>query len=383
MYVYPIFFYFTKVENKTFYFSSFGGQKYSDSPRIISDAVYKNMQSSTIIWQYRTNDVKKIIPNNYSAVYNYSLKSAYELSKAKFIIGNSIMDFVHKKNNQTYIQCWHGTPLKKIENDAKEKLSTRYIKRSNVNTSSTDLLLAGNKYSEEIFKSAFSKNVPIGRIGTPRVSDMLNRNDREHENEIREKMGVSEDVYTVCYAPTFRDIEDENGQYQLNLLKPEFLLKSIEKKVGKKCKLLIKFHPNITVNLGSNLNVDYIDVSKTFSMEDTLLVTDMLITDYSSSFFDYALLKRPILLFCYDKEKYRNMRGFYRELEDLPLYVANDSKELVEIINNVSMNQIVSKSLELEKYLENYEDGKTVENILEYINGLIKKETDECEKSSK
>ena len=111
-------------------------------------------------------------------------------------------------------------------------------------------------------------------------------------------------------------------------------------------------------------------MGKNTDIQELLLISDILITDYSSMIFDYLLLDRPILLFAYDLNEYLNERGMYYNFEEIaPGPILLNGTELIDAIKNIE--NIDKKFIEKRKMIKNrinkYTDGKSIERVLKFL----------------
>ncbi|WP_413538300.1 CDP-glycerol glycerophosphotransferase family protein [Enterococcus malodoratus] len=365
--IFPVFFKLFPLKRKTIVFSSFGGRNYSGNPRIISEKLQKGELDYQLVWLLK-DTVPDILPKGIKRIKSDSIFSAYYLYTSKFWIDDSRKTIVYKKRkSQIYFQTWHGTPLKKIEFDAKDKLSKHYLKYAQNDSESISYLLSGNNYSSKIYPNAFRiETEKILNIGTPR-NDQLIKERKSHNESIYDKR-----IINILFAPTFRNDPRDNGLSQLkkigfNLLEDYFHLK------GQEVNFLVKFHPNVNSQLAKDrASLDYMKHHSIELVEDSILLEhlfsniDLLITDYSSIFFDYSLLGKPLILFNYDENKYAEERGFYIELSDLPVPKAQNADDLINVLL-FQKEKLLNSSKALLEYLVNYENGDSAKKIIELI----------------
>ena len=199
-------------------------------------------------------------------------------------------------------------PFKEISFDLENinSATPRYKRQTYKQSRLWDYLVAANQYSSDIFRRCFKYDKIMLETGYPRNDIMHWDNKEEIAGQLRDKLGVPKDKKTVLYAPTWRDDEYYvKGQYKFSL---KLDLKLMQEKLGDEYVVLLRTHyfiadaVDLTEFEGFAFNFsDYDDISELY------LISDYLITDYSSVFFDYANLKRPMLFFTYDLEKYRDI----------------------------------------------------------------------------
>lgn len=369
-YIYPFFVkIFFPVDRRKVVFVSYYGRQYSDNPRAISEKLHQLDPSMKIVWLLRDPNHDGV-PRYVKKVKYESLKSAYELYTAGTWVDNCRKPIVHgRKENQIYIQTWHGTQFKKIEADAEEKLTKRYVKYAKRDSKNITHLLSGNRYATEKLRAAFWYDGEVVECGNAR-NDRLITERHIASQELREKIGVSTDDLTVLYAPTFRDDMAKNGAALLDRLHLPELVQMLEEKFQKSCRVLLRFHSNIEKDLDvesiqSKYNCIYL--SGKWDTTDVLCATDILITDYSSILFDFALAEKPILLFAPDISEYMNERGLYMDPRQLGLPYAESFEQLREIVRQESFESLCLKTKNLLKIIGNKETGQASEYVARMI----------------
>ena len=206
--------------------------------------------------------------------------------------------------------------------------------------------------------------------GYPR-NDLLSASNRDEiALNLKKKLGIPLDKKTILYAPTWRDDEYYgNGRYKFKLKLDLDLLK---KELGDQYVVLLRTHHYIADNLDVTGLEDFaFNLSKYDDITEIYLISDICITDYSSVFFDYANLKRPLLFYTYDLDKYRDvLRGFYIDMEtELPRPLVFSSEEVVDKIKNIDQLNADYQ----EKYQQFYqrfcswEDGNASKRVVEEV----------------
>ncbi|MEB5759795.1 bifunctional glycosyltransferase/CDP-glycerol:glycerophosphate glycerophosphotransferase [Mammaliicoccus sciuri] len=370
------------VDSNTIVFESFGGKNYSDSPKYIYEYMQKNYPKLNYIWVFNNPD-KNVIIGNAEKVKKGSKEYYDAYSKAKFWVSNARLPlYLNKKENQIYIQTWHGTPLKRLANDMKVvrmpgTTTAKYKKNFYAETSRWDYLVSPNRYSTNIFKTAFWMDEErTWEIGYPRNDILVNRsNDQEYINQIKKDLNLPEDKKVIMYAPTWRDDEFvKKGQYLFDL---KINLENLQKELGENYVILLRMHYLIANALDLNGYEDFaIDVSNYSDISELYLISDALITDYSSVMFDFGILKRPQYFFAYDIEKYdKGLRGFYMDyMNDLPGEIITDEFKLAEELKNIDEHKKKYKD-KIEKFYEKFcslEKGQSSKFIGDFINEKTK-----------
>lgn len=368
-----------KVNPKTIVFEAFGGKNYSDSPKYVYEYMMKHHPNYEFIWVLKKPDSIQI-PGPAKKVRKNS-KAYYDAySRAKYWVSNARLPlFLNKKPNQVYIQTWHGTPLKRLANDMKVirmpgTTTDRYKRNFREETNRWDYLVSPNAYSSKIFETAFWMNPEqILEIGYPRNDVLVNRSqDEAYIQEIKENLNLPEDKKVIMYAPTWRDDEFvKKGKYLFDL---KIDLDNLQEQLGDEYVILLRMHYLISNALDLRGYEEFaIDVSNYSDISELYLISDCLITDYSSVMFDYGVLKRPQFFFAYDLDKYgQDLRGFYLDYhKDLPGPIYQDAYKLADDLKNLDQVKVDYKD-KIDTFYNDFcslEDGKSSKAISDLITG--------------
>src|SRR5690625_1425188 len=333
----------TRFQNRLVFFESFQGRSYSDSPKYIYEYMRNNNMDYKYVWC--TNE-KQDIPGNPVQVKRLSLRYFYYLARAKYWVTNArLPNYAEKREETSYLQTWHGTPLKQLAADMEDvhmpgTNSAKYKRNFFNETQKWDYLIAPNAYSSDIFKRAFWFDRTMIESGYPRNDILYNKDNEEAIKNLKIKMNIPLHKKVILYAPTWRDDEYYGkGQYKFTL---QLDLHQMQKQLGDEYVVLLRMHYVIASQMDiSDFEGFAYDFSSYNYVSELYLISDILITDYSSVFFDFANLKRPILFYTYDLEKYRDqLRGFYIDIEEEvpgPLVMSTD--EVIHSINNMDAVQ--------------------------------------------
>lgn len=322
------------LHKKTMMFCSFGGRKYDDSPKAIYDEVCKReeFRDWRLIWAF-------VQPENYEIPRGEKIKIDtlsffHALLYSRVWVSNSGMDRgleLHRKKN-IIVETWHGTPLKKICGDEHQNSLGGSVVLSKRKLDKRTIRCAQSEYDRDIFARVFSADP-----GTILMSD-LPRNDglygycSEDIIRIKRKLHIDVEKKVIFYAPTYREylINEHRNVY----IKPPINLKLWKDQLGDRYVLLIRAH--YAVSEAMNIIDDEFvkDVSSYPILNDLYIISDMMISDYSSTFFDYSILDRPMVCYAYDLEEYEEKRGLYLDLEyTLPCPVLSNEKSIIDYIN--------------------------------------------------
>lgn len=277
-------------------------------------AIYRYLESHEgkfeCVWSL--NDVRIPVPGKARRVKKGSLQYFYVLARAKYLVNNmNFIDAYEKRRGQIEIQTMHGTPLKTLGLDVADEFpddetKKRFIRRCN----RWDYLIVQSPEVERITKTCYLYKKQYLRTGYPRNDEMFVRNNPDEIAKIKEQLGISREKKFVLYAPTWR----VRGNFDLRLD-----LNKLAEDLGDEYTFGLRIHYMAIKGFdvsSLDLKADILDVSRYDSIDDLLLISDVVITDYSSLMFDYALLDRPMIFYVYDLEDYRdNLRGFNIDLE--------------------------------------------------------------------
>lgn len=332
---------------------SFFGKSYSDNPKYIYEYLSKNYFGRyRFIWVMNKNTK---IPYKHTRVKRFSLMYFYYLARCRYYIFNGRQPvWARKREGNTFLQTWHGTPLKRLAFDMEDisSATASYKKQVYQQSKAWDYLIAPNQFSSDIFRQCFLYNKEMLETGYPR-NDILHMDGKEQFAErIKAKLGLPPDKKVILYAPTWRDDEYYGkGRYKFSL---KLELSLLEEGLSRDYIILLRTHYFIADHLDiDGLEGFVYNVSKYDDIAELYLISDLLITDYSSVFFDYANLRRPMLFFMYDLDKYRDvLRGFYIDIEEeLPGPILSTTEEVMESIREIEL----IKQMYHEKYTRFYD----------------------------
>lgn len=298
-------------------FESFGGRAIADSPKALDRVLSAARPDIKRFWTVRDYSVR--VPAGATPVLLYSREWYEALATSKYLINNNnFPHYFRKSEGQTYVQTWHGTPLKRVGNDvpaANLSLSYRNLMRRE-GEQYWDYLLAQSPWAGQILASSFGFTGPVLDQGYPRNDALVSEEAEERRNQVRRYLGLSSTQRVVLYAPTWRDnLKSAGGRY----VRPDYLdLQAMHKAFGRDVIVLVRGHSNNAGSQNKAKAPSAIDVSDYPDINDLCLASDLLVTDYSSVQFDYVNTGRPIIYLAPDLETYRDsVRGFYFDIEDV------------------------------------------------------------------
>ena len=329
------FFRLLPINEKVILFESHRGLSYSDSPKAICEAILARGLPIRCVWSVENPGL--VVPPGVEKVKRFSARYYYHLACARILIQNGEFgQALPIREGQTYINTQHGTPLKLMGSDILHKKpgidAASYSKDGRWNW-----LVSPNPYSSEIFRRVYGYTGPVLECGYPRNDLFQRRNTAEDIRALKHDYGFPQDKKIILYAPTWRDVgnsrTDRGFKLQLDLAK-------LHEEFGETHVILLRLHHLIVSALKIDLALSRFAFecsSAGYDIQQLMLVSDILITDYSSVMFDFAILSRPTVFFAYDLEDYSSeIRGTYFDLVDQgPGPVVQTMEELVTVIREL------------------------------------------------
>lgn len=356
------------VKENVILFETFMAKNYSDSPKYIYEYIAQNHPEYECVWAI--NDGAKI-PYGAKTVKRFSFQYAYYLAVSKYLVFNVRPPlWYRKREEQVFLETWHGTPLKRLVFDQEEvtSASPKYKQQFYRQRKDWDFLVSANPFSTKTFRSCFLYEGEMLEYGYPRNDILYWPNKDEIAQQLKEKLGIPKDKKTILYAPTWRDDQHYgSGQYKFELALD---LKLMKERLQDDYVVLLRTHHYISDHIDVSGSGDFvINLSSYDDISEIYLISDICITDYSSVFFDYANLKRPILFYTYDFDKYKNqLRGFYIDMNtEVPGPLLYTSEQVVQAIEDI--DEITEEYKErYDQFYDRfccYDDGHASEHVAE------------------
>ncbi|MDT0702586.1 glycosyltransferase [Mammaliicoccus sciuri] len=355
------------------------GQSMTDSPYyIFKYLLARNEYKDYVhIWvvdsENRKQEYSKIYSNhsNIKFVIKESKDYLYYLTKCKYILNNATFPaYFTKKPSQIYINTWHGTPLKYMGLDIPNNLvGTQNTIKNFLNS---DYIISPNAHTTKIFKSAYKldnlNDEAILEVGYPRIDATINFSNNRLLEKLKSQYSGIDQKPILLYSPTWRGENVNNPEDNI-----QEIIETIDKlNKSTKYNILLKVHPFVFNHAKNHKELNQFLVDDNIDTNELLSIIDILVTDYSSIFFDFLVTKKPILFYVPDIKTYDLNRGLYLDSNSLPGPSLGNLDQLVEAINNIDDTHKEFK----EKYNDYYEkfaslnDGKVTEHV---VNQIFKK----------
>lgn len=354
---------FVRTDEKLILFNSYAGRKYDDSPKEIfmkmkEDARFRDFK---LVWAL--HDPGQYVIEDADVIKTDTFKYFLTALKARVWITNSSvtrgLDFCGK--NTFYFNTWHGTPIKYMGTDLQndESFSLKGMKK----VKACDVMCSQGEYETDIFSRTFC--VPKENFlecGLPR-NDVLANYTNEYRDELRRKFNIPNDKKVILYCPTFREFEkDENYGC---VLKPPIDLNKWEANLGNDYVLFFRAHYEVSKVMQINDNEFVKNMTSYPSLNELMIVSDVLISDYSSVYFDYSIMGKTMFHFCYDYDKYQSMRGMYFDIRT-HLDGATHEDELISLLLSYDTMVQQEKTIKFrDKYVNFY--GNASSACVDYV----------------
>lgn len=335
-----------KVEQKLVLFETFNGRSYACSPK----AIYLAMLSDERFAEYRfvwafLEPEKHTLPDAERTSVVESKSEAYLdacASAGLIVINSNFPERVVLKPEQRLLETWHGTPLKRLGYDidvpdgAGDAMNSHkdVLHRYDINSKRFSYLISPSPFTTDKLSSAFNlaaigKGDIVRELGYPRNDALINHTP-EDAAAMRASLGIPKGKKILLYAPTYRDNSHQSGLGYTYESPVDF--DKLREALGEEWVVLFRAHYFVANSFDFAKYEGFVwDCSRHDDINDLYIISDVLVTDYSSVFFDFANLRRPMLFFMYDLEQYRdNLRGFYFDYNEVPGPIFRTQEELVE-----------------------------------------------------
>lgn len=348
---------------------SFGG-RYSDNPRALHQRLLeRGTVDAEHVWLAGPQHAGSF-PAGTTTVAVDTPEAVAALESADLVVADNHLPVWDKRPGTTYVQTWHGTPLKRIHRDAlfTEPDSADLMAVLDEDITRWDLLLAPSEAAAVALRGAFrfAGSVPV--TGYPRNDALQACDTVERRARVRAELGIEEEQTAVLYAPTWRDDDRFGGGAGFSLaLDPD----SFERRLGADHVLLLRLHHLVPQAVRGTGVSGVLDVSAHPDINDLYLAADVLVSDYSSAMFDFAVTGKPIVSFVYDLARYRDvLRGFYFDPHEIAAGpVLETCEEVLDALADLDGVRTAFKD-RYELFQERFchaEDGHAADRVLELV----------------
>jgi CDP-glycerol glycerophosphotransferase (TagB/SpsB family) len=340
---------------------------FSDSPRALYRAIRERGIDAEHTW-LSAEHTQRTFPADVQTITFGSPESIEALEAADLVISNDHIPLDwDKRPGATYLQTWHGTMLKRIHRDVLWAPEGRldYLEHD---IARWDLLLSPNPVTTPRLRRAFGYQGPVHETGLPR-NDVLNSPGKDDVRaRVRHELGIPDGTTAVLYTPTWRDDLVFEGTAGRDFDFP-IDVDDFTDRLGEDHVLLLRLHNMVTGRLADTGTVR--DVSPWADIADLYLAADLMVTDYSSTMFDFAVTGKPLLFLTYDLDDYRDrLRGFYFDLAEVaPGPLIATGKELLTAVADVDSitAAYADRYADFRRTFCALDDGHATERVLDLL----------------
>lgn len=349
---------FIRNNPKQVLFQSLIGRNYGDSPRILFEAMKRDpfFKGYTYIWAF--DDPEKFEVEGAKKIKLTSLSYFLTALQSGIWVANVNIErgLMFKPKKTIFLNTGHGAQFK-LDGNAQKN-------RNDYDYSDVDMFCAFSEFDREIIIRDYKvRREATVKCGIPR-DDELYEVTEEKISMLRRKFGIPQGKKVILYAPTWRDSADGGSSYAIA---PPMNLEKWRRELGDEYVLLFRTHHLTTKLMGVKFDDFVIDGSQEQNVNNALCVADILITDYSSIAFDYAILERPIVAFAYDYNEYLETRGLNEDLYTMfPGSVFENEDDVITHIHNMNTIEELKKPKKIRKrYVE--ADGNATKVCIDFI----------------
>jgi len=351
-------------------YNSFAG-RYSDNPRALYEALAMRGDAVEHLWM-ADPEHQFAFPADVDTVPFGGPAAREALESADVVISNTHIEMDWDKSPGTvYLQTWHGTPLKHIHFDVlwappgRLEYLTQDVRR-------WDHLLSPNAASTQPLRGAFDFRGHVLESGYPRNDSLSSPHSAQTRARVRRALGIPDDKTVVLYTPTWReDLVDGDGKQDFAL---HLDLDQLTDRLGDDHVVLLRLHYMVSGRLGPMDRPGVHDVSFHPDISDLYLAADVMVTDYSSTMFDFAITGKPMLFYTYDLEHYRDtLRGFYFDIEaDAPGPLVRTTGQLADALEDLPAVQrrYDASYARFRTRFCHLEDGLATQRVVDWLLGL-------------
>lgn len=350
------------IDNKKVVFSSYFGTKFNDSPRAIFEAMRELAPDFQFIWLLRDDSVKV---EGAEVIRPTKIKALYHLATAKIWIDSSRKRiWVVKRKKQYYVQTWHGgIAFKRVEADVSDNLPDLYVKAAKQDSKMADLFISGSKWQTRSYRNSYWYDGEILEKGLPR-SDVFYKQNDDIKRTIYQHYQLKPEIKLVLYAPTFR-VDESMSNYDINF---ETLLDSLSQKFGGDWAILVRLHPNIAKKQDFIQYTDRVLNGSSYQeINDLIISSEILITDYSSCMFDAMEAGKIVFLYAKDLHAYMADRGSEFDFGELPFTIAESNEELFKAVEMFEKDKYDSQVSIFSRSLGLFNTSHASEDVANYI----------------
>jgi len=347
-------------------YNAFNG-RYADNPRAIYEGLLLRDVDVEHVWLADPAHLDGF-PGDVKTVQIASPDAVAALEAADLHVSNchTNLDSWRKLPGARYLQTWHGTPLKRIHRSAVAQPGDDIMADLDTDIARWDYLITPSRVGSELLRAAFGYSGPVLETGYPRNDALQAPQSARRRALLREQLGISDDTTVILYAPTYRDDDVASADPRLGLDLP-----ALTEQLGQDFVVLLRLHYYLSHRPPVPSDERVRDVSSYPDVTELYLAADVLVTDYSSALFDFAVTGKPLVLYAYDLEHYRDrLRGFTVDLEaECPGPLLTDQTSLTGALLDLPgvTRSYADRYAAFRKRYCHLDDGHATERVIEHL----------------
>lgn len=367
------------IEPEKIIFDNYMGRGYGCNSKYVTEELLKSGRNFDIVWTVKEIEKHKDEFPEGVRLVEYGSKEAMReyYTAGVWVLNYHLIAYFNKglvkRENQSYIQLWHGSfGIKRIENDCDcltQSSSWTYLARKNAQN--TDYWISNSTFESGVYRRAFWSVEQVLEFGHPR-NDLFFREDLAVvEDKVRKSLGISRGERIALYVPTFR----ENLQFPEQKLDACGLKRVLEERTKESWRIVVRLHPRMQGALETvctHVDGQVVRADGYPDIQELLAASQIVVTDYSSCIFDFMLTRRPGLLFAPDIKDYNQERGFYYPLEETPFPLTESNEELFAAVRNFNRREYEERVEQFLAEKGSKEDGHAAERVCALIEKIIK-----------
>ncbi len=356
----------TDPEPRKVVYNAFNG-RYADNPRAIYEGLLARDVDVEHVWLADPAHLATF-PGDVKTVQIASPDAVAALEAADLHVSNchTNLDTWRKLPGTRYLQTWHGTPLKRIHRSAVFQPGDDIMADLDADIARWDYLVTPSRAGTQLLRAAFGYSGPVLETGYPR-NDALQAPDAGWRRaQLRQQLGIAEHTTVVLYAPTYRDDDVTRSDAPLGLD-----LTALTEQLGEDFVVLVRLHYYLRSRRPLPVRASLRDVSTHSDVTELYLAADVLVTDYSSALFDFTVTGKPVIVYAYDLEHYRDrLRGFTFDLDaEAPGPVLTDQASLTDALLDLlgTTRTCADRYATFRQRYCHLEDGHATDRVIEHL----------------
>lgn len=353
-------FWMVPVDSQKVVLTAYNGRQYGCSPKYLARKIAKK---NTKVYYALKHASTSAIPESIHVIEYRSLAHIYHLMTAKYIVINSsgLTDLLPYRKKQRLINTWHGGGYFKTMGNDYFVRGTKKAKRRISGKNTYAFFASCEAFADQLPRSMSIEQNKIYRCGLPR-NDILFEDNAALKTGVRDRLQISRNMGVILYAPTYRDgIKASVRDSGFPEIDVEGVIDAAERRFGKGFVFLYKAHHDM---LPDNLSNKCMNVSAYDDMQELLLISDILITDYSSCMWDFSLQRKPGFLYAPDLKEYESGHSFGTKTEDWPYPICNSNEDIQNAILAYDAVEGTKKIAHYFNVAGSYEDGHATERAI-------------------